>query len=242
MPGSAVVPGSTPRVWWCRTGTPIEGVVDGQRHSEALARVRSLLADLGCTDAEIDRAVADDVVDLLVVDRMLVSTDHRFTQAEVAETTGIPLEVARRFWRALGFLGRRDDDAVFTDMDVEAVQLFQSMVAMDVIDLDSAVQMARVIGSSMARIAEAQTAPGSTPILASSGDSVIDADLFARQAGTSIPAMGRLLEYVWRRHLQAATRRAMLLGARGADERHQPGDGRRLRRHGRVHHAQPAPG
>ena len=30
--------------------------------------------------------------------------------------------------------------------------------------------------------------------------------------------MGRLLEYVWRRHLQAATRRAMLLGARGAEK------------------------
>ena len=198
-------------------GEPIDGVVDGQRHSEALARVRSLLADLGCTDSEIDRAVADDVVDLLVVDRMLVSTDHRFTQVEVAETTGMPLEVARRFWRALGFLDPGDDDPVFTDMDVEAVQMFQFMVEMDVIDLDSAVQMARVIGSSMARIAEAQTAPGTAPIVASSGDSVIDADLFARQAGTSIPAMGRLLEFVWRRHLQAAIRRTMLLGGRGAD-------------------------
>jgi adenylate cyclase len=197
-------------------GEPIEGVIDGQRHSEALARVRSLLADLGCTDTEIDRAVADDVVDLLVVDRMLVTTDHRFTQVEVAETTGMPLEVARRFWRALGFLDP-GDDPVFTDMDVEAVQMFQFMVEMDVIDLDSAVQMARVIGSSMARIAEAQTAPGTAPIVASSGDSVIDADQFARQVGASIPAMGRLLEFVWRRHLQASIRRTMLLGARGAD-------------------------
>jgi len=199
-------------------GEAIEGVVDGQRHSEALARVRALLADLGCTDAEIDRAVDDEVVDLLVVDRMLVPTDHRFTQVEVAEATGMPLEVARRFWRALGFLDPGDDDPVFTDMDVEAVQMFQFMVAMDVIDLDSAVQMARVIGSSMARIAEAQSAPGTTPIVSSSGDSVIDADQFAKQAGTSIPAMGRLLEFVWRRHLQAATRRAMLLGDRGAHD------------------------
>ena len=109
-------------------GEPIEGVVDGQRHSEALARVRSLLADLGCTDAEIDRAVADDVVDLLVVDRMLVSTDHRFTQVEVAETTGMPLEVARRFWRALGFLDPGDDDPVFTDMDVEALELTRTFL------------------------------------------------------------------------------------------------------------------
>jgi adenylate cyclase len=103
-------------------------------------------------------------------------------------------------------------------MDIEAARLFQSMVAMELVDIDSAVQMARVIGSSMARIAEAETSPGATPILMSSGDSIIDADRFARQAGESLPAMGRLLEYVWRRHLQAATRRAMLLRARHSEE------------------------
>ena len=188
----------------------------------ALARVRFLLLELGCTDEEIDRAVEDDVLDLLVVDRMLVPSEVRFTQGEVAARTDIPLDVAKRFWRALGFLDVDEDDAAFTDMDIEAVHLFQSMVAMGLVDLDSAVQMARVIGSSMARIAEAETAPGSTPILMGTGDSVLDADSFARQAGTSIPAMARLLEYVWRRHLQAATRRAMLHRTRGSDEGIRP--------------------
>ena len=154
--------------------------------------------------------MADDVVDLLMVDRMVLPAERRMTQAQVAETTDIPIETARRFWRALGFLDVGDDDPVFTDMDIEAVRLFQSMVAMGLVDTDTAVQMARVIGSSMARIAEAEAGPGSTPMLMAPGDSIIDADEFARQAGTSLPAMARLLEYVWRRHLQAATRRAML--------------------------------
>ena len=189
---------------------------------EALARVRFLLLDLGCTDQEIDRAVEDDVLDLLVVDRILVPADHRLTQTEVAERTDIPLDVAKRFWRALGFLDVGEDEAAFTDMDIEAVHIFQSLVAMGLVDLDSAVQMARVIGSSMARIAEAETAPGSTPILMGSGDSILDADAFAAQAGASIPGMARLLEYVWRRHLQAATRRAMLHRARGSDEGIRP--------------------
>jgi len=184
---------------------------------EALARVRALLHDLGSTDEEIDRAAADDLLDLLVVDRLLVPSGHRMTRAEVSERTDIPVDVTRRFWRALGFLDVGADEPVFTDMDVEAVHIFQSMVAMGLVDLDSAVQMARVIGSSMARIAEAEAAPGSTPMLMETGDSIIDADRFASQAGASIPAMGRLLEYVWRRHLQAATRRAMLHRARGAE-------------------------
>jgi len=162
------------------------------------------------------------VLDLLVVDHLLVPTGHRLTQAEVAGRTDIPLDVAKRFWRALGFLDVDEDEPAFTDMDLEAVQLFQSLVALGIVDLDSAVQMARVIGSSMARIAEAETAPGTTPILMATGDSVLDADEFARQAEASIPAMTRLLEYVWRRHLQAATRRAMLHRTRGVDEGVRP--------------------
>ena len=161
-------------------------------------------------------AVADDVLDLLVVDRMLVPARRRMTQAEVAEHTDIPLETARRFWRALGFLDVDDDDPVFTDMDIEAVQLFQSMVAMGLVDTDTAVQMARVIGSSMARIAEAEAGTGLHP----DPDGIGGQRHRRRRSSpgrpeTSLPAMARLLEYVWRRHLQAATRRAMLHRARG---------------------------
>jgi hypothetical protein len=119
------------------------------RRHDALVRVRTLLLDLGCTDEEIDLAVADDVVDLLVVDSLLVPPGHRLTQAEVSEQTGMPPEAVQRFWRALGFLDVGDDDAVFTVMDIEAIHLFQTMVAMDLVDLDTAVQMARV--SSRAR-------------------------------------------------------------------------------------------
>jgi len=197
--------------------TPVEHEDADIERVEALARVRYLLLELGAGDEEIDRAVEDDVLDLLVVDHLLVPAGHKLTQSEVAGRTDIPLDVAKRFWRALGFLDVEEDEPAFTDMDIEAVQLFQALVAFGIVDEDSAVQMARVIGSSMARIAEAETAPGTTPILMGSGDSVLDADEFARQAESSIPAMTRLLEYVWRRHLQAATRRAMLHRMRGED-------------------------
>ncbi len=184
---------------------------------KALAHVRAVLVGLGCTDAEIDRAVADDILDLLVVDRMLVPATERLTQAEVSARTDIPIDLARRFWRALGFVDVEEDEAAFTEMDLEAARLFQDMVAMGLVDLDSAVQMARVIGSSMARIAEAEAGPGTTPILDATGDSILDADAFARQADVSIPAMARILEYVWRRHLQVATRRAMFHRSRDHD-------------------------
>ncbi len=189
-------------------------LTEAERHDQALARVRSLLLDLGTTDEEIDRAVADDVVDLLVVDRMLVPAERRMTQREVAEQTDMPEDLLRRLWRALGFIDVPEDERAFTEMDVQAVELFQVMVSLGIADVDTALQLARVIGSSMARIAEAEAEPGNTSIIISSGDSVIDADEFARLAGTSLPSMARLLEFVWRRHVQAATRRAMLIRTR----------------------------
>jgi adenylate cyclase len=200
---------------------PVEPLIEHAR-VEALARVRLLLHELGSTDEEIDGAAEDDVLDLLVVDRLLVPSGHRMSQADVVARTGIPADVVKRFWRALGFLDVDEGEQAFTDMDVEAVEIFQAMVAMGLVDLDTAVQMARVIGSSMARIAEAEAAPGSTPILVGSGDSILDADQFAQQAEVSIPAMARLLEYVWRRHLQAATHRAMLHRSREDDEGTRP--------------------
>ena len=57
----------------------------------------------GATADEIDRAAAEDVFDLLAVDRLLVPGPRRYTQSEVAELTGLPLDLLRRFWRALGF-------------------------------------------------------------------------------------------------------------------------------------------
>ena len=193
-------------------------VPDPERRAEALARVRSLLIDLGTTEEEIDAAVADDVVDLLVVDRMLVPAERRLTMAQVLARTGIEVEQARRIWRALGFLDVDEDELAFTEMDVEALQLFESMTSMGLADFDSSLQMVRVIGFSMARIAEATTARGTTPTIESSGDSVIDADVYSRVLNVSLPAMARLLEFIWRRHLQAATRREMLIRARGAVE------------------------
>ncbi len=202
---------------------PSGGPSEADERIEALGRVRDVLRGLGCTDEEIDRAVEDDVLDLLMVDRMLVPTSHRLTQADVSSITELPADEARRFWRALGFLDVGDDDPAFTDMDLEAVRTFQRMVSLGLADTDTAVQMARVIGSSMARIAEAEAAPGNTRVIVNStGDSVLDADRFASGATESIPAMARLLEYVWRRHLQAAIRRTMLARSRGESTELRP--------------------
>ena len=74
--------------------------------------------------------------------------------------------------------------------------------------------MARVIGSSMARIAEAELVPGN--MISLEVDPVHRrADAFASMADETIPAMARLLEFVWRRQVAAGIRRSMMLRSHG---------------------------
>jgi adenylate cyclase len=191
----------------------IPGAVDASSRATALAHVRDLLRSHGVTDAEIDQAIADDVLDLFVVDRMLVPSRRRYTRVEVAELTGVNIGLLERFWRALGFPNVDEDELAFTDLDLEAVRLFQGMQALGAARTDSALQLARVIGSSMSRIAEAELVPGD--LVHTDTDSVMSADAFASVADVTIPAMARLLEFVWRRQVAAGIQRSMHLRSHG---------------------------
>lgn len=181
----------------------------------ALARVRTLLLEAGADEQAIERAVADEVLDLLTVDLLLVPAKQQYSPREVSDMTGLPLETLQRLWRALGFRQAADDDRVLTAMDVDAVRNLQQLLQLGVTEMDSALQLARVIGSSMARIAEAGLLRGGEA-LKPDEDSVLAADAFASVAEDTVPAMGRLLEFAWRRHMQAVARRQVMLRAGGA--------------------------
>jgi adenylate cyclase len=195
------------------TGDPA-GTEDRTR---ALEHVRTLLRAQGTSDEEIAEAEAGDVLDLLVADRLLVPAGQRYTEGEVAAKTGMEVDLLRRFWRALGFADVAPDDPKFTDLDVDALLTLRSVMELGAADVESSLQLARVIGASMARIAEAEMSPASRGITLgpSPGDSVVAADRFAQLADRTIPAMGHLLEFVWRRHVQAVIRRTMMLRRSG---------------------------
>ncbi|HEY5026341.1 MAG TPA: adenylate cyclase regulatory domain-containing protein [Acidimicrobiales bacterium] len=194
---------------------------EASSRAEALERVRAFLRAHSTSEDEIAEAEARDVLDLLVADRLLVPADRRYTQAEVSEITGMDLDLARRYWRALGFPDVADDERMFTDLDIEALVILRSMMDLGVADIDTSLQFARVIGSSMARIAEAEVSPQVRGLAIAGGsgstDTVEAADRFAQLADHSLPAMARLLEFVWRRHVQAAVRRAMFLRIRSGN-------------------------
>ncbi len=179
----------------------------------ALARVREILHLHGVGDDEIDRALADGVIDLFVAERMLIPSRRRYTRGQIADFTDVDVPKLERFWRALGFASVDADDPAFTDLDLEAVRLFRSVQALGATDTETALHLARVMGSSMARIAEAELVPGN--MVSSEIDPVMSAEAFASVADVTVPAMAKLLEYIWRRQLAAGIQRSMLLRSHG---------------------------
>jgi adenylate cyclase len=122
------------------------------------------------------------------------------TPPEVSAQSGIDIEQARRLWRALGFPPVPDDARIFTRADVDVLHGVRRLLDRYGIDWSVVVQLARLTGRSLSRIADAQVDAGA-PLM--------------NDPGTVLPDFAadfeRLMAYVWRRQLLAALlRRAAL--------------------------------
>lgn len=178
------------------------------------AEARRFLLDAGVPEDEIAVAAEQGRLHLLVYERLVLPAEAKYTEAEVADLTGMDVELNRRFWRALGFPDPGPDDRIFTDADLNAITAVHGMLALGIAEAPVALQLARVVGSSMARIADAQVESASG---LASHDSDRAAELYALTAGGMFDGFARLLEYVWRRHLLASVRHANLRRAAVGD-------------------------
>lgn len=183
-------------------------------------RLLEMLRERGVADEEILSALNENSLHLLAVDQMLGPPRSRMNLSELSKETGIDKQTILRLWRALGFTEVSDEEEVFSPLDVEAIISLRGLMRSGTADVDIAVQLARVIGSSMARIAEAEIV-ASNGLKAIEGDSehltTVDlADRFARYSAATLPALPQLLIYAWIRHLHAAGRRAMVALDKGA--------------------------
>jgi adenylate cyclase len=144
------------------------------------------------------------------IEELLLGGPRRYTRAEVSAATGVDLARGHRLWTAMGFAEVTDDEVVFTDGDIEALRTFNALVASGLTAAEDEVPHARVMGQTLARLAEWQAreviaraatlAPGSTDLGADA----------AGIAGELLPVIGKLQSYVWRRHLAAAYERLLL--------------------------------
>lgn len=171
----------------------------------SVARVRRALLRRGVPRDEIDQALADGRIELLAIETAVLPAPERYTVVELAERSAIDADLARRLWRALGFPSVGDDEAVFSDADLVAVVTLRRLLDRNLAEAEATVQFARVLGSSLARMAEAligtQLGGHRTPQeRVAYAEAVLVRDSLLDQTA-------ELIEYTWRRHLRVAARR-----------------------------------
>lgn len=187
--------------------------------TESLA---AMLVARGVPDADVARAERDGTLEILAIEHLVLPEPVRYTVGELAERSNLPAAQVVQFWRALGFIDPSPAEKTFTDDDVAMLEVLGGLMSAGIVDPDLAVQMTRVIGSSIARIAIAQvegfTAPDEDDEIRASAALGADPDKssFLPDAAAVLEMMPRAMEYVWRRHMQAAAR-SMALRAGGDD-------------------------
>ena len=154
------------------------------------------------------------------LEEAILGQSPALTSGEVADAVGVPLDQARRLWRALGFPEAGDDAQAFTESDLHALSTIIGAVDQGAIDLDTAVRLTRAVGQTMARLADWQVATLSARVEEleagdeATGSRIGSALRLTEQVGIPFES---LLVYSWRRHLAAAVARVEALGANDDD-------------------------
>lgn len=153
------------------------------------------------------------------LERAILGEDPRFDAVQVAAAAGVNVDDARRFWRALGF-PEYVGEVAFTGADAEALAKVVRVVDTGALDLDTAVNLTRAVGQTMARLADWEVATLVNRIEhIESGDEASGSriETALRLVDAVNEPFEQLLIYAWRRHLAAAASRVEALGANEED-------------------------
>jgi adenylate cyclase len=143
------------------------------------------------------------------VEQALLGGQRRYNRVQVTDAAGVSLDRARRLWMAMGFADVGDDEVVFTDGDVTALRVWDGLVTSGVVVLADEASVARALSLPLSRLADWQA----QEVLARAADLDAGPDQFAALAEDLLPVIESLQSYVWRRHLAAATGRALAVGS-----------------------------
>jgi adenylate cyclase len=180
----------------------LDGLDDERARAERVALLEELVAD-GVELEELKAAVAEDRLVLLRVERSLGTA--RYTPREVSELTGIDVETGLRYRQVLGLPRPGPDERVLTDLDVEALRGLQRFEAAGLPE-EGLMEMARVLGESLSRVAAAVRVFVRGELLA---PDVGEHGLSARYAAVSeqlVPQFADSMQRIFTMHLQEQIR------------------------------------
>jgi adenylate cyclase len=154
---------------------------------------------------ELQRAVHEDRLVLLPVERALGDGRPKYSLTELVERSGATRELAEANLRAAGVPMPRDEDVVFDDADLENLKRVKSLVDTGLPE-EPVFDLIRSVSTGMARIADAtRTVIGES--LLRPGDTELDlARRYTAAAKGLAPLSGPALEYAFKYHLREAIR------------------------------------
>jgi adenylate cyclase len=174
-------------------------------------RLSAKLSELGVDDRALKAAQAEGLDGLrrLVARYVAFPGERKYAPKDLYERHGVDEESAQALWRAMGFPLVPLDEVAFTDADLEAVVGATKLFDLVGMDREIVLQQARAMGQTAARIASSHL-----DVIAEvfrEGDLTRSAEEALRMADEALPSLDRLLVYMYRRHLAAATEQRMFM-------------------------------
>jgi adenylate cyclase len=181
----------------------LEGLEGDAR--DARRRLLAELAGAGVPESELRRAVGEDRLVLLPVERALSGEGDRHTAAEVAEASGLERPFLDRLWRALGMAVPADDERAFGDADVAAARRVAALAEAGVPE-EGILEVSRLLGMTMSQLAAANRRLIADAFLREDDNEYDVAVRFANAARSFTPLVGKALSHTLNLHLREQIR------------------------------------
>lgn len=163
-----------------------------------------LVLERGATVEEL--CASEDVLGVVAARLSLRPHGAEWSRRELAERTGVPLTMIESVWRAAGFPDPGPDAKVTGRADVPVYQAFAA--AAELFGTDAVLQMTRVIGAAVARVADAMVSAfvvnlGPPALDDPSGLAMVRANL---DATALVPPLLGAIDQLLRQHMLLASR------------------------------------
>jgi adenylate cyclase len=142
----------------------------------------------------------------LRLEHLILGAERRYTPFQAARSAGVSMDLASRFWRAMGFADIGQAKAL-TEADVLALRRLAGLVEAGLLSESMAVQVARSTGQTTARLADWQTDSFLEGLTEPPEPGMTRAEVAYPLVELLLPELEEFLIYVWRRQLSAATSR-----------------------------------
>ncbi|RCG20533.1 adenylate/guanylate cyclase domain-containing protein [Streptomyces diacarni] len=193
-----------------RAGERADPEPAGERAGSARAasqdpvQANSFAEDVG--EAEI---VEDDTdPSALRIEELILGSARQYTPFQAARAAGVSMELASRFWRAMGFADVGQARAL-TEADVLALRRLSGLVEAGLLSEPMAVQVARSTGQTTARLADWQIDSFLMGLTEPPEPGMTRNEVTFPLVQLLLPELEEFLVYVWRRQLAAATGRVV---------------------------------